>query len=75
MNFSVRSSNQYTGSDGKPGDYSYDAASTRVIFKTGALNGVMPEGFYAVYYAPGGRPTVSFRSARGSEASFCQLVR
>ncbi len=75
LNFTARSSSQYTGSDGKPGTYSYDPATTRVTFKTGSLAGAMPEGFYGIYYAPQGRPTVSFRSPRGSEASFCQLVR
>jgi hypothetical protein len=75
LNFSIRSSSQYIGSDGQPGTYSYDPASTRVTFKTGALNGVMPAGFYAIYHAPQGRQTVSFRSASGNEASFCQLVR
>lgn len=75
LNFTALSSSQYTGSDGKPGTYSYDPATTRITFKTGALAGAMPAGFYAVYYAPQGRPTVSFRNPSGSEASFCQLVR
>lgn len=75
LNFSVRSATEYIGSDGKPGTYSYDASTNRVTFKTGALNGVMPAGFYGFFYAPQGRPTLSFRSPRGSEASFCQLVR
>jgi hypothetical protein len=75
LNFTALSSSQYTGSDRKPGTYSCDPATTRVTFKTGSLAGAMPAGFYAVYSAPQSRPTVSFRSPRGSEASFCQLVR
>lgn len=75
MNFSIRSSSQYTGSDGKPGTYSLDAATGRVTFTGGALDGVMPQGFFALYHAPQGRPTVSFRGRSGSEAAFCEKVR
>jgi hypothetical protein len=32
----------------------------------------MPAGFFAIYHEPQGRPTVSFRSERNSEAAFCQ---
>lgn len=75
LNFTIRSATQYVGSDGKAGAFSYDAGSGRINFKGGALDGVMPDGFYAVYHEPQGRPTVSFRSARGAEASFCEKVR
>lgn len=74
LNFTVRSASQYTGSDGKPGSFSVDA-NGRITFKGGALDGAMPSGFYAVYYEPEGLPTVSFRSPRGTEASFCQKTR
>ncbi len=75
LNFSIRSASQYTGSDGKPGSYSYDPSSGRISFRGGALDGVMPQGFYAIYHQPNGVPTVSFRSPGGSEASFCQRAR
>lgn len=38
----------------------------------GRLAEAMPAGFTAVDHEKNGRPTVSFRSARGSEASFCE---
>ena len=72
MNFTVTGSGRYTGSDGAAGAFTYNAATTRVTFTSGALAGVMPDGFYAVYHLAQGRPTVSFMSARGAEAVFCQ---
>lgn len=75
MNFSIRSATQYIGSDGKPGTFSFNPSSTLITFSGGALDGIMPAGFKAVYYAPQGRPTVSFRGPSGGEASFCQRVR
>lgn len=75
LNFSIAGGTQYKGSDGKTGAYVYDAKTGRIIFKGGALDGALPDGFYAVYHEPKGRPTVSFRSPRGSEASFCEKVR
>jgi len=74
LNFTVQSATQYTGSDGKSGTYNVDAGG-RITFHGGALDGAMPTGFYAVYYEPKGVPTVSFRSPRDSEASFCQKAR
>ena len=74
LNFTVRSATQYTGSDGKPGTFTVDGGG-RIAFRGGALDGAMPAGFYAVYYEPKGVPTVSFRSSRDSEASFCQKAR
>jgi hypothetical protein len=32
----------------------------------------LPTGFYAVYHAPQGLPTMSIRNAGGNEAAFCQ---
>jgi hypothetical protein len=72
LNFTIQGGNRYAGYDGKPGTYSLDAASQRITFKGGSLDGVMPNGFYAIYHAPQGRPTVSYRSAGGGEAAFCQ---
>jgi hypothetical protein len=74
LNFTIRSGSQYIGSDGKPGAYSLGAGG-RITFRGGALDGVLPAGFYTVYYAPQGLPTVSFRNSGGSEVSFCQKVR
>lgn len=75
LNFTIRSASQYIGSDGKAGSYSFDAATKRIKFSGGALDGVMPAGFYAIYHAPQGHPTVSFQSPRGAEASYCEKVR
>ena len=74
LNFKVVGSGQYTSPEGERGAFSFDAASGRITFKGGHLDGAMPDGFVAVYHEPGGRPTVSFRSARGSEASFCERI-
>lgn len=75
LNFTIKSATQYAGSDGKPGSYSYASSTGRVMFKGGSLDGAMPEGYTTIYHEPKGLPTVSFRSERGSEASFCQLKR
>ena len=75
LNFSIRSNTQYTGSDGQAGSYSLDSNTGRVTFRGGALDGVMPKGFFAVYHAPKGMPTLSFRNSGGSEVSFCEKAR
>lgn len=75
LNFQVTGSGRYKDSEGVAGSYSYDPATGRIAFKGGLLQDAMPQGFYSVYHEPKGRPTVSFRSARGSEASFCELKR
>jgi hypothetical protein len=72
MNFSIRGASQYVGSDGKSGAYRLDPATTRLTFTGGALDGIMPAGFSAVYHVPQGRPTVSFRGRSGAEAAFCE---
>jgi hypothetical protein len=72
LNFSIRGPGQYAGSNGQAGSFSFDPGSQRIAFRGGSLDGVMPAGFYAIYYAPQGRPTVSFRNSGGSEAAFCQ---
>jgi hypothetical protein len=74
LNFTVKGPGQYVGSDDKPGRYAYDAATGAIRFQGGALDGVMPAGFTSVYHEDKGRPTVSFRSGRGAEASFCEKV-
>lgn len=72
LNFKILSDARYTDTDGKPGAYSYDPKTGRVAFKGGALDGAMPDGFYTVYHEPRGKPTVSFRSRRDAEVSFCE---
>ncbi|RYX93829.1 MAG: hypothetical protein EOO28_16795 [Comamonadaceae bacterium] len=74
MNFAVTGKDAYTG-DGAKGKFTYDSSSGKIAFKGGHLDGVMPDGFVSVYHEKNGRPTVSFRSARGSEASFCERVK
>lgn len=75
LNFKIKSATQYTGSDDKPGNYSYDSHSGKITFKGGSLDGAMPDGYVSIYHEQKGQPTVSFRSPRGAEASFCQLVK
>jgi hypothetical protein len=72
LNFTASAGGKYIGADGKAGTFSLDASSQRITFKGGALDGAMPAGFFAIYHEPQGRPTVSFRSERNSEAAFCQ---
>lgn len=74
MNFTVTAPGRYTDSEGKAGRFVLDAGTGRVTFQGGLLDGAMPDGFVAVYHAPGGKPTVSFRSPRGAEAAFCERV-
>ena len=71
MNFTIRSANQYVDSEGKTGGYRLET-NGHVTFQGGGLDGILPDGFYAMYYAPGGRPTVSFRNASGNEVSYCE---
>jgi hypothetical protein len=72
LNFIVRGGGRYVGADGTAGTYRLDPSTSRITFSGGALDGVMPDGFSAVYGAPRGRPTVSFRGRGGGEAAFCQ---
>ncbi len=71
MNFKVTGKSAYNGDEGK-GKFSYDAASGKMSFIGGHLDGAMPAGYVAMYHENKGRPTVSFRSPRGSEAAFCE---
>lgn len=74
MNFKIVDGKRYASTEGERGAYNYDPANGQIGFKGGHLDGAMPKGFTAVYREPKGRPTVSFRSARGSEAAFCEKV-
>ena len=71
MNFTIRDASHYAGSDGSAGTFSFDAATTRITFKGGSLDGVMPDGFYAIYHSVQGRSKVSFMGPGGAEATFC----
>jgi hypothetical protein len=72
LNFSVTSPNHYTGASGKAGVFQFDPGSGQIASMGGSLDGAMPQGFYSIYHAPQGRPTVSFRNSSGNEAAFCQ---
>jgi hypothetical protein len=71
MNFTVTGPGAYVGTDGKRGTFALDANS-HVTFHGGAMDGALPDGFFALYHAPQGRPTLSIQSPRGAEAVFCQ---
>ena len=73
LNFKVAGNGKYSDPEGKQqGSFNYDAKSGAIAFKGGHLDGVMPTGFTSVYHENKNRPTVSFRSGRGAEASFCE---
>ena len=73
LNFKVTGKDKYSDPDGKErGSFAYDAGTGGIVFKGGHLDGVMPKGFNTIYHEPKNHPTVSFRSASGSEASFCE---
>ncbi|MGE0715697.1 MAG: hypothetical protein AB7P02_09650 [Alphaproteobacteria bacterium] len=71
MNFTVTGAGAYRASDGSNGRFTLSPATGAVAF-TGYMKDVMPDGFVAVYHEKNGKPTVSFRSPRGSEAAFCE---
>jgi Caspase domain len=72
MNFTVRDASHYAGSYNGTGTFSFDAETTRITFKGGSLDGVLPDGWYAIYHAVRGRPTISFVSEAGAAATFCE---
>ncbi len=73
LNFTIGAGGQYTDSGGAKGTYSVDPANGRVTFHGGSLEKGIPAGTYAMYYEPGGRPTVSIRSSRdGGEIVVCE---
>jgi hypothetical protein len=75
LNFKVTGKDRYSDADGKQqGSFAYNPANGAITFKGGHLDGVMPAGFTSVYHENKKRPTVSFRSGRGAEASFCELA-
>jgi hypothetical protein len=75
LNFTILSPTRYKDSEGATGSYTYDSSTGRITFTSGLLNGAMPDGFYSIYHERKGLPTVSFRSRRDSEASFCEGPR
>ena len=72
LNFTMLPNGQYRDSEGHVGTLQVSGAGGRITFRGGNLDGFLPAGFYAVYYAPQGRPTVSFRNSSGNEVQFCQ---
>jgi hypothetical protein len=72
LNFSVIGNGQYRDAEGHKGSFQVDANSGRMAFRGGKLDGFLPAGYYAMYHAPHGRPTVSFRNSSGMEVQFCQ---
>jgi hypothetical protein len=72
LNFTALQGGRYRDSEGHTGSISMNQANGRVTFQGGNLDGFLPAGFYAVYYAPKGRPTVSFRNSGGNEIQFCE---
>ena len=73
LNFKVTGKDRYSDPEGKErGSFVFDPVTGAIAFKGGHLDGVMPKGFTTIYHEPRKIPTVSFRSARGAEASFCE---
>lgn len=72
MNFRVTSPGTYTKTGGGSGGGRMAVGPGGRLTLTGTMMESMPAGFIAVYHAPGGHPTVSFRSPRGAEAAFCE---
>lgn len=71
LNFTALGNNQYRDSQGHVGSMVV-ASNGRVEIRGGNLDGVLPDGYYAVYYAPQGRATLSFRNSSDSEVQYCQ---
>jgi hypothetical protein len=68
LNFTVGGGGAYTDVDGKKGSMAV-GRDGKIVFSGGAH-----DGSNAVYKG-GNPPTISFVSARGAEAAFCQLAR
>ena len=69
MNFTVTGPGVYRKTNGA-GTFKVGPGGKLAV--TGPMMEEMPDGFSAVYHAPGGKPTVSFRGRSGSEAAFCE---
>ena len=67
LNFTLESGGRYLDSERKKGSYKYDAASKKISFKGGALDGQS-----VLYETPKGKPKVSFRNAHNNEIAFCE---
>ncbi len=74
LNFKVTGPGRYTNADGKAGVFTYNASTKAIVFTTGPLSNIMPDGFKAIYEVRQGKPTVSYIGTSGSEASFCEKV-
>jgi len=69
LNFTVLGPGRYRASDGSTGTFGMSGGTVRF---TGFLANAVPAGWTVAAESRGGIPTVSFRSARNSEAAFCQ---
>src|SRR5581483_5902059 len=69
LNFKLQGNGRYVDSANHTGTWSYDAASSAIRFRGGALDGQAP-----IYRVPNGKPTASFRNNTGDEISFCELA-
>lgn len=74
LNFTVTGPGQYVGLDNVRGTFTYNPATKEVVFRSGPLQGVMPDGFKSIYEVRQGKPTLSFIGRSGAEASFCEHV-
>jgi hypothetical protein len=74
LNFKVTAPGQYVGADNSKGKFTFNPGTKQIDFVSGSLHGAMPDGFKSIYEVRKGKPTVSFVSPRGSEASFCEKV-
>ena len=70
LNFRIVSDSKYSDSDDKPGSFAYDGKTSRIVFKGGGLDGVMPAGVHTIYHEPKGQLTVSFRNREGTDILF-----
>jgi len=76
LNFSITGPSSYRQTDGgKTGSYRYTPATKAFAFTSGPLQGIMPDGFTAIYEVRNGTPTVSYRGRSGFEASFCEKAK
>lgn len=67
LNFKLQDGGRYRDYENKGGSYTYDAASGKLAFKGGALDGQS-----TVYEISRGKPKASFRNAHGNEIAFCE---
>jgi hypothetical protein len=71
LNVTITGPSSYRGeSTGETGTYSLNGKE--LIWESGPLKGVMPDGFVTTYEIREGVPTISYGRPGNTEASFCQ---